>query len=188
KVLMIDGSQYNQLIAEDGEPLPEGRAAAEEKKLEQEIYRRSHEKPSAHRQRIAAYERDRQQEHALMGDMWKAFDFKFVGEEMLNGHDCYVLEATPRPGYQPTSNETKVLTGMRGKMWIDTREYQWVKVQAQVFRPVAIGLFIAHVQPGTEVTLEQAPVDDDVRPPLRFAPAVRPTAPMFWSSQYCSRQ
>ena len=184
KVLMIGGSPYNQLIAEDGESLPEARAAAEEKKLEQEVSRRSHETPSARQQRIAAYQRDRQQEHALMRDMWKAFDFTFIGEELVNGHNCYVLEATPHPGYRPTSSETKVLTGMRGKMWIDSREYQWVKVQAQVFRPVAIGLFIAHVQPGTEFTLEQAPVDDDVWLPLRFVTEVRATALMFWSKKY----
>ena len=184
KVLMIDGSPYNQLIAEDGESLTGGRAAAEKKKLEQEVSRRSRETPSARRQRIAAYERDRQQEHALMRDMWRAFDFKVIGQEMVSGYNCYVLEATPRPGYRPTSSETKVLTGMRGKMWIDVRDYQWVKVQAQVFRPVAIGLFFAHVQPGTEFMLEQAPVDDEVWLPLRFVTEVRATALMFWSKKY----
>ena len=119
-----------------------------------------------------------------MRDMWRAFDFKLIGEELVNGHNCYVLEATPNSSYRPTSNETKVLTGMRGKMWIDTREYQWVKVQAQVFRPVAFGLFFAHVQPGTEFMLEQAPVDEEVWLPLRLVTQVRATALMFWSKMY----
>jgi hypothetical protein len=184
KVLMIDGSPYNRLIAEDGELLPAVEAAAEEKKLEVEISRRSHANPSARRQRIAAYERDRQQEHALMRDMWRAFHFRLLGEELVNGRNCYVLEATPNPGYRPSSNETKVLTGMRGKMWIDVREYQWVKVQAQVFRPVAFGLFLAHVQPGTEFILEQAPVDAEVWLPLRLVTEVRATALIFWSKRY----
>jgi hypothetical protein len=34
----------------------------------------------------------------------------------------------------PKSRETKVLTGMQGTMWIDTKTYQWVKVTASVFR------------------------------------------------------
>ena len=120
----------------------------------------------------------------MMHDMWTAFDFKFIGEELVNGHNCYVLEATPRSGYRPTSYETKVLTGMRGKMWIDSREYQWVKVQAQVFRPVAFGFFLAHVQPGTELILEQEPVDNEVWLPLRLVTEVRATALMFWSKKY----
>jgi hypothetical protein len=184
KVLMIEGSPYNELIAEDGEALSQERAAAEERKLEQEISRRRRETPSARDRRIAAYERDREQEHVLMNELAMAFDFNLIGEEQLNGHDCYVLEATPRPGYRPTSNETKVLTGMRGMMWIDMHEYQWVKVQAQVFRTVSVGLFIAHVQPGTEFTLEKAPVDNDVWLPSRFATEVRATALMFWSKKF----
>jgi hypothetical protein len=184
KVLMIEGSPYNQLIAEDNEPLPQPRFAAEEEKLEQEVARRRRETPSARQERIAAYENDRQEEHTLMREMGRAFDFKYIGEEQLNGHNCYVLEATPHPGYRATSNETKVLTGMRGKMWIDIDDYQWVKVQAQVFRPVAIGLFIAHVQPGTEFILEQAPVENGVWLPTRFVTEVRATALMFWSKKY----
>jgi hypothetical protein len=184
KVLMIDGSPYEQLIAENGEPLSATRAAEEQKKMEEEIARRNRESAAARRRRIEAYERDREQEHALMREMVNAFEFKLTGQESLNGYNCYVLEAEPRPGYRPINNETKVLTGMRGKMWIDTREFQWVKVQAEVFRPVAFGLFIAHVRPGTEFTLEQAPVDQDVWLPMRFITKVHATALMIWSKNY----
>ena len=62
---------------------------------------------------------------------------------------------------------------MRGKMWIDTRQYQWVKVHAEVFRPVAFGLFIAHVEPGTEFTLEESPIGGrhlDADPPCDEGP------------------
>jgi hypothetical protein len=37
-------------------------------------------------------------------------------------------------GYVPKSREAKVLTGMHGTMWNDTKSYQWVKVTASVFR------------------------------------------------------
>jgi hypothetical protein len=41
-------------------------------------------------------------------------------------------------------------------------------VTAAVFRPVAFGLFLAHVQPGTEFTLEEAPVEGDLWLPAHF--------------------
>jgi hypothetical protein len=76
------------------------------------------------------------------------------GEDTINGYHSFVLEATPKAGHQPPSRETQVLKGMRGKMWVDTAQYQWVHVHAEVFRPVTFGLFFARVKPGTEFTLE----------------------------------
>ena len=116
-----------------------------------------------------------------MNEMVKAFDFKIAGRERVNGRDCWVLDATPRSGYRPVSHETRVLTGMRGRMWIDSQQYQWVKVHAEVFRPVAFGLFIAHVQPGTEFTLEETPIGPDLWMPSRLITKVHATALIFWS-------
>ena len=118
-----------------------------------------------------------------MREMMKAFDFHLAGQESVNGRNCYVLVATPRSSYRPISRDTKVLTGMRGKLWIDSAEYQWVKVHAEVFRPVAFGLFIAHVQPGTEFTLEEAPVGQGIWLPVHFVTKVRATA-LLWSRNY----
>jgi len=112
--------------------------------------------------------------------MVKAFHFTMAGEDTIDGRRCYVLAATPRPDYRPVSRDTKVLKGMRGTMWIDAEQYQWVKIQAEVFRPVAFGLFIAHVQPGTELTLEQQPVQGNVWLPSHFSTRVNARI-MFFS-------
>ena len=56
--------------------------------------------------------------------MAEAFDFKQVGQQQIEGHKVYVLEATPHPGYEPKRRETKLLTGMTGRLWIDQETYQ----------------------------------------------------------------
>ena len=48
------------------------------------------------------------------------------------------LMPPPSPDYQPINREAKVLTAMKGRLWIDKREYQWVKVSAEVTRPVSM--------------------------------------------------
>ncbi len=165
-VLMIGGAPYNKLIKVNGEPLSPQQAAREEQKLQKETALR---RQSAHRQsEVAEYLRERSQDHELMTEMVRAFNYKLMGEETVNGRRCYVLKATPRPGYRPPNRDTKVLTGMRGTMWVDTQDYQWVKVKAEVFRPVAFGLFIAQVQPGTEFELEESPVSGNLWMPSRF--------------------
>jgi hypothetical protein len=104
-----------------------------------------------------------------MGELVKAFDFKLLGEQKVDGRSVYVLQATPRRGYHPPTMETQVLTGMQGKLWIDKDTFQWVKVEAEVIHPVSIEGFLAKVERGTHFELEKAPVEDDVWLPKHFA-------------------
>jgi hypothetical protein len=54
-------------------------------------------------------------------------------------------------------------------MWIDKQTFQWVKVEAEVTRPVSIIGFVATVEPGTRFELEEMPVAGDVWLPKHFA-------------------
>jgi len=179
QVVMLDGSPYNKLLGSDGHKLSPEQAADEERKLQQEIVRRQKETPDAKQKRLAQYQNERRQDHALIQEMVKGFSFKLLRQETMNGRHCFVLGATPRPGYEPNSRDTKVLKGMRGTMWVDVEQYRWVKVHAEVFRPVEFGLFIAHVQPGTEFTLEEMPVERNVWLPSHFSTRVRATILLF---------
>ena len=82
-----------------------------------------------------------------MQEMVKGFNFRLAGRSTVNGHECYVLTATPRARATADQPRYEGADGHARQMWIDTRQYQWVKVHAEVFRPVAFGLFIAHVSP-----------------------------------------
>ena len=156
--LMIAGSPYQELVSVNGTPLPPVQAADENKKLEQAISERQGESAQQKAQRMAKYEADQRRNHRMMEQMAKAFDFKVTGSGRLNGHDVYVLKATPRTGYQPPDMETQALTGMQGRLWIDKNTFEWVKVEAEVTRPVSIEGFLAQVEPGTHFELEKAPV------------------------------
>jgi hypothetical protein len=104
-----------------------------------------------------------------MDQLTKALDFTLVDEQMLGPYKVYVLKATPRHGYKPPNYEAKVLTGMEGKLWIDEKTFQWVKVEARVISPVSIGGFLAQVKPGTHFELQKMPVADNVWLPKHFA-------------------
>jgi hypothetical protein len=181
RVLMIDGSPYNETIAIDGEPLSPAAQKREQAELQRVTEKRDRESPEARRQRIAKYKRGRKQDHELMSEMIAAFDFRMGGVETVDGRECYRVDAYPKPGYVPRSRDTKVLSGMKGTLWIDTKEYQWVRVEASVFRPVSFGLFIAHVEPGTEFVLDEGPVANNIWEPVHFVTKVKATILHFWS-------
>ena len=176
EVLMIDGSQYNRLTAVDDKPLSPGEQAEEEQKLHAEIERRQHESDRERERRVSKYQKEREHDHALLLDMVSAFDFQLVGSENTNGHDCWVMDANPKAGYRPPNRDAKVLVGMRGRLWVDKSQYQWVRVKAQVFKPVSFFGFMAKVGPGTRLLLEQAPVTDSIWLPTRFNVQVRASA------------
>ena len=176
EVLMIDGSPYNRLLAVNGQPLSSAEQADQESLLRAEIERRQHESSRERGRRIAKYQKEREQDHEMLKNMVAAFDFRLIGEETMDGHDCWVLEATPKRSYRPTSRETKVLTGMRGKLWVDKSQYQWVKVEAEVTHPVGILGLVARVGPGTRFLLEQAPVSGNLWLPSHFSMQVNASA------------
>ncbi len=171
ETMMIDGSPYDRLIAISNEPLPPQQQQQEQMKLNSEIARRASETHAQRQARIAKYQSSRAEEHMLMQQMVQAFTFTLVGEQTIEGVDCYVLDAQPNPAYVPPIQKARVLEGMRGRLWIDKEHYHWVKVRARVTNPVQFGLFVAKVKPGTQFELEQAPVGD-VWLPKHFSESV----------------
>jgi hypothetical protein len=162
ETLMILGSPYQRLVAVNDEPLPPEQRAQEERKLQAAILARKRESPQEREQRIAKYEQERKRDQLLLEQMTKALDFQVVGEQTLETNEVCVLKATPHSGFVPSNREAKVLTGMEGKLWIDTKTFQWIKVEAHVIHPVSIEGFLAEVEPGTRFELERMPVEDGI--------------------------
>jgi hypothetical protein len=159
-VSMIEGSPYSRLVAINGQDLPADARESEARKQAAEVQRRQDETADQHRKRVAQYERERRRDQLLLGEFTDAMDFSLAGSAVIGKHETYVLDAKPRPGYVPKSMETKVLTGMRGRLWVDYESFRWVKVEAETFRPVSIEGFLARVEPGTHFELEELPVGD----------------------------
>ncbi len=181
RVLMIDGSPYNLVTAINDRPLSAYEKAAEQRKLEREIGKRQNESARERERRIEKYHRESEHDHQMLQEMVDAFQFHIAGETQVDGYNCWVMDAEPRPGYEPDDREGRVLKGMRGRLWIDKATYQWVKVHAEVVKPVSFYGFLAKVGPGTEFDLKQAPVAGDVWMPQAFNVSVRASALGFFS-------
>jgi hypothetical protein len=153
---MLDGSPYNRLIGINNEPLSHPQQQIEQAKLEREAAARRSQSASQRRARISKYAQERSDEHLLMQQMVAAFNFEEVGDEQIDGIECYRFKAIPKPDYNPPLQKARVLKGMQGQLWIDKQQYHWVKVQAEVTQPVSFGFFIAKVNPGTRFELRQA--------------------------------
>lgn len=171
--LMLFGSRYSRLLAIDGQPLSPERQRDERTKLSKAIQARMNESPAERKKRVATYKSERERDQLMLNEMANAFDFKLAEDERLGPWDVYVLKAKPRRGYKPPNTRAKVLTGMEGTLWIEKNTFQWVKVEAQVIRPVSIEGFLARVEKGTRFELTQMPVRENLWLPQHFSMSAR---------------
>lgn len=169
EVIMIEGSPCKRLVAINGMKLSPEQQQEEDQNFGRAVAERRHESLQQRSQRIAKYESDRRRDHEMMSQLTQGFDFELKGVERMGPYQVYALKATPRLGYRPPNTQARVLTAMEGMLWVDTKTYQWVKVEAKVIHPVRIAGFLATVEPGTRFELENTPVGDGIWQPKHFA-------------------
>jgi hypothetical protein len=146
------GASFDEHIKHDGEPLSREAGQKEEKELE-----KLRAEPPALKQR--RFEKE-QEERSYMNEIPDAFNFRITGTEDLPTGRAWVLEATPRPGFQPKSRYAHVFPKMRGTLWIDRKDVQWVKADAVAVENVSFGLFLFRLAKGSHILIQQTKLPD----------------------------
>jgi hypothetical protein len=175
EILILGGRDYGKLVARGDKPLSERDARKEEQKLDREVARRQNESA----QEKAKLEKQRQQQRKFLNEVPEAFNFQLIGEEQVSGKPAWVITAEPKPDYRAHERLAKVVAKMRGKIWIDEGEYQWVKVQAEVAEPLSFGLGLLKILPGATLQFEQTRVNDEVWLPASASIKVNARAAFF---------
>jgi hypothetical protein len=136
-VLEIYSEQVRRLTAKDDKPLPVKDAGKEDEKIQKIIDKRKNESDSQREKRLKQEEKDREEERRFVKEVADAYNFTLVGVETVDGRETYVIDAEPRPGFEPKTKEAKVLPKFRFRVWIDRAENQWVKHRHGFLRPVS---------------------------------------------------
>lgn len=166
-VVILYGQPYSRLIARNGKPLAPDEEREEQEKMDREIAKRSREPERDRLKRQREEEKDVEEERQLRREIADAFDFRLLREEKLSDVPVWVIAAEPKPKYRPQRSRSKILTKMRGTLWISKEDYRWVKVDAEVIDTVSFGFMLLRLHPGTRLTFEQRRMHDDVWLPLR---------------------
>jgi len=171
RTILVDGVPFEQLVERNGQPPSEEDEHKEKEKLDKL-------KRGTPEQRAERLRKQEEESTSLVLEVPKAFDFQLVGEEVVNGRPAYVLQATPRPGYQPQGKYGKMFAKVEGKLWIDKQNLGWIKVDGQVIQPFSLGLFLVRLLRGSKIKMEQTRVDDGIWMPERIE--VRAAAKIFF--------
>src|SRR5215470_7524568 len=129
-VTILYGEPYSRLIQKDDKPLSEKDEKKEQEKLDKFIEKRKNESDGDHQKREEKQKKEREEGRAFLRDVENAYDFRIAGEEPVDGRPAWILEAMPRKDFHPTQPHADILPKLKGRIWIDKKEYYWVKAEA----------------------------------------------------------
>ena len=154
KAVLVNGGTIEQAFSHNGGPP----TTAKRKKDEDSLQKRRGETPCDRSARL----REEREDRAFIDEVPYAFNFRMLGEQDVRGRPACILELTPKPGFHSRSKYGPLLSKVRGKIWVDSQDFGWVKVDVDVMEPFSMGLFLARVQPGSHIMFEQVRLADGV--------------------------
>jgi len=169
EIMVLYDEPVQKLIAKNDKSLSDSDARKEDEKVQKMIEKRKNESDSARKKRLEKQEKDREEGRQFVKEIADAYDFRSSGQEDLDGRNTLVIDADPRPGYEPHMKEAKFLPKFRFRVWIDQAEKQWVKLDIQCIDTVSVALFLLRLHKGSSIQIEQVRVNDEVWLPRRVA-------------------
>jgi hypothetical protein len=178
EVIPLAGTPYDRLILKNGHSLTPAEQRKEDRKYERARRQREEETPSEREARIRKYDEAR----AFVNDVPNAYNFRLLGEEVVDGRPAWILGITPRADFTPSAPHGALLGHIEGKLWIDEGDVRWAKAEAHVTETIGIGWVLARIEPGTSFTVEQVPVENGLWMPRRITIAGAARVMIFHST------
>jgi hypothetical protein len=168
-VMELYGLHVRRLVAKDDKALSGDAATKEEERIQKVVARRTNEDDKERQKRQERGEKRREESRQFVREVADAYNFRLTGIESLEGRDTYVIDAEPRPGYQPQLKEARILPKFRFRAWIDKSEAAWKKLDIQCIDTVSFGLVLVRLHKGSRIVMEQTRVNDEVWLPQHVA-------------------
>jgi hypothetical protein len=156
------GEFYPRLVQKGDKPLSDSDQKKEDEKLEKFLSKRRKESEEDREKRAEKEKKEREEGRAFARDVLNAYDFRMVGEERIEGEDTWVIEGIPRKEFKPTQPHADMLKKIKGRMWIEKKNYNWVKIEAEAFDTISFGLFLFRIHPGSRFVLETQHINNEL--------------------------
>ena len=168
ETLILDGEPYRRMLERNGRPLSLGEQKKVQEKLDKAAARLAKETPEQKQRRMADYETRRRKEREFLRQIPDAYDLRIEGEEQVDGRAAWVIAGSPRAQYHPAGRDARALSKIRGRIWVDKSSDQWVRLEAETTGTIALGLFLARLDPGARLVFEQARAGSELWLPKRL--------------------
>lgn len=160
EVMYVGGKPYRRVLAKDDKELPPAEAKHEQEKLERAVASANRLKEGERARHEAEVARDRARERERLQYVPDAYDFHLLPDASINGRTVWVVEATPRPGYN--GKYSALLRNTKGKIYIDKEDFTWVRLEAEALDNICLAWALARVAKGSRIVVEQTRVNEEL--------------------------
>ena len=162
ETVVLYGEPHRRMLERNGKPLTTDEQRKQQQKLDQAVAKLDGETDAQRQRRLEQLEKQREKDRDFLREVTDLYDLRIDGQDKIDGLDVWVISATPKPGYQPKRRDARPLLKIKGKIWIDKAEYQWVRIEAETTGTISYGLFLARLNPGAKLLFEQTRVNDEI--------------------------
>ncbi len=156
---------FKRLITRDGIPVPAAELAESDRRRQSDRV----ESAGDREKRLRREADERRERQALVDEVFRLFDFRIAGHEVLAGRPALVINFTPRAGLTASGRTASVAQKFEGRAWVDEQDLQVVRVEARSTDDVNYGLgMFARIYKGTSVFWERRKVEGDAWVPARL--------------------
>ena len=118
-----------------------------------------HQNTYSQRRAIEKWQKRTQERYDLVEGVEDAFLVTWLGRERRNGRLVVRLQLNPNPEFKPKTRIAGALQSVRAVVWLDEKEAQLVRAEADIFRDISVGGgLLGKVYRGGKVIIEQAEV------------------------------
>jgi hypothetical protein len=144
-----------RLILKDGKPMTPEQDKGERERLNDMIA-----SPESYAKHVKNGESEKKMADTLVPLMPDAMINTYTPGQPQSGRDGgaleIVLDYKPNPKWVPPNTEAQALTGLEGRVWIDAKTRNVVRMEGTIFRGVNFGWgMLAHIYPGGKLVLNQ---------------------------------
>lgn len=152
-IVETQDGDVSRWIGSGGKPL-----SAEDEKNEIQRLHDLDQNPSLqarhHRNEVRDIERMQKFMHLLPN----AFLYTYSGSVEQNGNKWIRIRFAPNPKFSPPDFESRMLTGIRGEVWIEPAELRVARIEGDIFTPVDFGWgLLGTLYPGATILIQQTP-------------------------------
>ncbi len=148
-----------RLIRKDGKPLTEEQDNGERQRLNDMLA-----SPAAYAKHVRNSESEKKMANRLVPLMPDAALFSYTPGQPQTGTNGgapeVVIDYKPNPKFVPPNTEAQALTGLEGRVWIDAKTHNLVRMEGTISHAVNFGWgMLAHIYPGGKLELDQINAD-----------------------------
>ena len=169
EVIPLVDRMYRKLVKQNGIPLSESEARDQEQKLSVQLEKQKTFSSEA-LSKLKFKRMDRQRREIQFWDeTLSAFHFLYMGEDIQDRRRFFVIKFWPNKGYALTNKNFVILKKLQGKVWINPKVLQIVRVKLNFIEDFKIGGgLLVKVSKGSSLVFEQEQIKNKIWFPTHF--------------------